>query len=110
MFVYMFMRLFVHSFICSFVYACIYVCMRLFIYVCKRVFVCLFMRLCICACICVFARLHNCTNTQSAYCQRSSTVMSTLPPLLCIGSVRIEMMQYLVFCPARVTVLLGMYV
>lgn len=117
--------LFVHAFICLYVHVFIRLFVRLLICTCIR----LFMRLCVCACICVFvhlykcvsvalcectfAQMHNCTIARThkcTHCQRSSTVMSTLLPSLCISSVRIGMMQYLVFCPARVTVLPGVYV
>ncbi len=119
-------RMFVYA--CMYVFMCLFVRLfvRLFMYACKRMYVCSYIRLfvrlfvrafvhlhkCIFVflCDCIFAQLHKHTNTQNTHCQRSSTVMSTLLPLFCISSVRMEMIQYLVFCPARVTVLLGVYV
>ena len=110
MFVHAFVCLYVHVFICLFVRLFV----DLYVYAFVYAFVCLCVHLCICtnmfSCLYAIARLHNYTNAQNTYCQRSSTVMSTLLPSLCLSSVRIGMMQYLVFCPARVTVLPGMYV
>ena len=97
--------MFVHAFVCLYVHVFIrlFVCsfVDLYVYAFVYAFVCLCVHLCICtnmfSCLYAIARLHNYTNAQNTYCQRSSTVMSTLLPSLCLSSTLLKVLNVLNF-------------